>query len=155
MYISYKSILLILVYNWLYFIINYWLRKWKANSTKVSSELFSNASLAFTIVPLLGSFFNRNFFSAFFKTFFSMDILTCMNFVNWFCLHFENISNISFWTETTLIGLSVFWKICSLYFFISRNNLSRRPPLIGWYHLLPYVYLVTLFHFILYFLLSC
>ena len=42
----------------------------------MSSELFSNASLAFAVVPMLGGFFNPNFLSAIFKMLFSFQNAT-------------------------------------------------------------------------------
>ena len=51
-----------------------------------------------------------------------------MNIVNLFCLHFEKKSNVTFWTETSLISFSVFCKFCSLYFFIYRSNFISASP---------------------------
>ena len=109
------------MYNWLYFIVTSWLLRWKANSTKMSIELFYNSILAFIIVPLLGIFFNPNFCSDLLPILFSVDILTCMNFVNWFCLHFEKFQCcILNWNIVDQFFSIV--KNCSLYFFISRSN---------------------------------
>ena len=137
------------MYNWLYFIITSWLRRWKSNTNIVSSGFFSNAILDVAIVTLLGFFFNPNFFSAFFPILFSVDILTCMNFINWFCLHFENISNVAFWTETSLISFSRFWKNNLYTYLFPEVILSWPPHLIGWHHLLPFLF-CSFFHFILY-----
>ena len=139
------------MYNWFYSIIASWLRRWKENSTKVSSELFSNESLDVTIVTLLGSFLNPKFFSAFFPMLFSMDILTCMNFVNSFCLHFENVSNVAFLTETSLISFQDS-EICFHYTYLFPELILSQPPhLIVWHHLLPSVYLFPFFPFYLLF----
>ena len=143
------------MYNWVYFIITYWLRRWKDNATKVSSELFSNARLDFAIVPLLGVFFNQNVCSAFFPIIFSVDILKYMNCVNWLYLHFENISIVSFGTETSLISFQYSANFVHYTSLFPEVILSWPLHLIGWHHLLPSDYLVPFFHFIFYFLLLC
>ena len=141
------------MYNWFYFTITSWFRWWKANATKVSSELFFNKSLAFTIVPLLGSYFNQKFFGAFFLILFSVDILTCMNIVILFCLHFDKNSNVAFLTETSLIRFSVFCIFCLLYLFIYRGKFILAYSFNWMTPFIAFCLSCSFFHFIFYFLL--